>query len=106
MGTAELLGKYRLNGEPPDMNLKHEQKHDIHRYRWNMDMDWGIGNYRSGLPHPDANHGAGRFTVPTKLGRKNGVDVGIHIPAQWSIWERVANFPTLGSFARTDWDLI
>ena len=37
--------------------------------------------------HPDANHGAGICT-PTKLRHKNGVNIGVHIPAPWSIWVR------------------
>jgi hypothetical protein len=38
----------------------------------------------TGKPCPDANHGAGILSYRMIF----GVNVGIHIPAPWSIWAR------------------
>ena len=36
--------------------------------------------------------------LPTKLAHKNGVNVGIHIPAPWSIWDMKQSHLQLANF--------
>ena len=47
--------------------------------------------------YPDATHGAGIFTY--KTGLLLGVNVGVHIPAPWSIWDSWKHHPNVDYWA-------